>query len=336
MEVMENKLISIIIPVYNVELYLDDFVKSILEQTYHNWELIFIDDGSTDNSGSICDQWTKKEQRIHCIHQKNGGAGVARNTGLAKAKGEYVTFVDADDTLENDFLQRCMDDAMNYDADIVCCDIQKVIGGIPQGRFGMVKAAREITDIKQLFKAIQSEEQFYRQVTSKLYRTSLIQKQKFTGIRNGEDTVFFLQIFQNCEKFPVIYLDPAIGYNYRIYRPSSGGISGAPPVYHVEHMEIGRQLYKTAELTKDSAVVQWAFGEYINYVYNGLSYTIKQRDHAAYVQYAGKVKEYTKEILQEKPVKNYKLRLLSVFNANPNLYWHMMSLPLSIRKKLKK
>lgn len=333
---MRNKLISIVAPVYNVEPYLDDFVNSILEQTYPDWEIIFIDDGSTDNSGSICDQWALKDHRIRCIHQKNGGQGAARNAGLLKAKGEYVTFADTDDTLSKDFLQHCIDDAVKYDADIVCCDFQKVINGVPQGRFGMVRYARKMTDIHQLFQAIQSEEQFYRQVTSKLYRTSLIQKQKFTSIRNGEDTVFFLQIFQNCEKFPVIYLDPVIGNNYRIYKDLPARISELAPVVHVEHMEIGRQLYKTAKLTKDCDVMQWAFGEYINYVYNGISYTIKQRDHASYRLYEDKIREYTGELLKEKEVKNYKLRLLSVFDFSPQFYWNIMSFPLSIRKKLKK
>lgn len=95
-------LMSIIVPVYNVELYLDECVKSILNQTYKHLEIILVDDGSTDNSGKICDQYKEKDSRITVIHKQNGGLSDARNTGLAAATGEYVLFVDSDDYIDSD------------------------------------------------------------------------------------------------------------------------------------------------------------------------------------------------------------------------------------------
>ncbi len=98
-------MISIIVPVYNAESYLDECIQSIVKQTYKDWECILINDGSTDNSGDICDQWTKKDKRIKVIHQSNQGVSIARNTGINKANGEYLYFIDADDWCYKDTFQ---------------------------------------------------------------------------------------------------------------------------------------------------------------------------------------------------------------------------------------
>ena len=92
-------LISIIVPVYNVEKYLDQCIESIINQTYKELEIFLIEDGSPDNCGSICDSWAKKDDRIKVFHVDNGGSARARNIGLLHAKGKYVGFVDADDFL---------------------------------------------------------------------------------------------------------------------------------------------------------------------------------------------------------------------------------------------
>ena len=98
-------LISIIIPVYNVELDLEKCLESIINQTYKNIEIILIDDGSTDNSGKICDIYAEKDCRIELLKQENSGVCSARNLGISKATGEYVTFVDADDWIEEDYIE---------------------------------------------------------------------------------------------------------------------------------------------------------------------------------------------------------------------------------------
>lgn len=102
---MKNPLISIIVPVYNVEPYLERCLDSILSQTYKNYEVILIDDGSTDNSGKICDTYAKNHPQIKVFHKKNGGLSDARNFGIKKSSGEYLTFVDSDDTITEDALE---------------------------------------------------------------------------------------------------------------------------------------------------------------------------------------------------------------------------------------
>ena len=102
---MTGELISVIVPVYNVAPYLDRCVKSIVEQTYKNLEIILIDDGSTDASGDMCDIWAKKDSRIQVIHKPNGGQSEARNMGIDHSTGDYLSFADPDDWLDTSMLE---------------------------------------------------------------------------------------------------------------------------------------------------------------------------------------------------------------------------------------
>ena len=94
---MSTPLISVIVPVYNIENYLERCVNSIREQTYNNLEILLVDDGSTDSSGALCDRFAEADERIRVFHKENGGSSSARNLGIAEAKGEYLGFVDSDD-----------------------------------------------------------------------------------------------------------------------------------------------------------------------------------------------------------------------------------------------
>ena len=118
--------ISIIIPIYNVEQYLRECLDSILAQTFHNFEIICVNDGSTDASVEILDEYLKKDGRIKIFHQKNSGAGMARNFGLRKAEGKYILFLDSDDYFEPDLLQELYLRAQKLDADLVVCSSRKV------------------------------------------------------------------------------------------------------------------------------------------------------------------------------------------------------------------
>ena len=120
-----NELVSIIVPVYNVEKYIDRCINSIIDQDYANWELILIDDGSTDNSGKRCDQYASERSNIYVIHQKNQGVSTARNVGIQIAKGEYFLFVDSDDWISPQMLSSML--GKNKDADLIVCDSYDVI-----------------------------------------------------------------------------------------------------------------------------------------------------------------------------------------------------------------
>lgn len=118
----ENPLISVIVPVYKVEKYLDQCVDSIVNQTYKNLEIILVDDGSPDGCPEMCDDWAKKDSRIKVVHKENGGLGNARNAGLAVSKGEYIGFIDSDDWCEPDMFQELLESSVEFDAPIAVCN----------------------------------------------------------------------------------------------------------------------------------------------------------------------------------------------------------------------
>lgn len=115
--------VSIIVPVYNVEKYLPTCIESILNQSYKNFELILVDDGSPDKSGDICDDYAKKDNRIKVIHQRNSGSSAARNNGLETSSGEYITFVDSDDWIDENHIETLYHSISSSKVDIVQCDL---------------------------------------------------------------------------------------------------------------------------------------------------------------------------------------------------------------------
>ncbi len=119
---MENELISVIVPIYNVDNYLEKCIDSIINQSYKNLEIILIDDGSTDDCGIICDKYKKNDERIIVIHKKNEGLSSARNKGLDIAKGNLISFIDGDDYIEHNMLATLKKNMEKYESDIsICC-----------------------------------------------------------------------------------------------------------------------------------------------------------------------------------------------------------------------
>lgn len=116
---MDRLKVSVVVPVYNVEPYLDRCVESIVNQTYKNLEIILVDDGSPDGCPALCDEWAKKDARIRVIHKQNAGAGMARNTGIEQATGEYVFFFDADDYVDLTTVEKCVESAVENGSDVV-------------------------------------------------------------------------------------------------------------------------------------------------------------------------------------------------------------------------
>lgn len=112
-------LVTIVLPIYNVEKYLDRCIKSVVEQTYKNLEIILVDDGSPDNCPSMCDDWAKKDSRIKVIHKVNAGLGMARNTGIDNANGKYIFFLDSDDCVDVTLVEKCVASAEEYNSDVV-------------------------------------------------------------------------------------------------------------------------------------------------------------------------------------------------------------------------
>lgn len=123
-----EELISVVIPVYNVEKYLNRCVKSVINQTYRNLEILLVDDGSPDNCPQICEEWAKKDERIRVIHKKNAGLGMARNTGIQNASGKYICFFDSDDYVAHDIIQKAYELAQNTGAEVTFFGMATVNG----------------------------------------------------------------------------------------------------------------------------------------------------------------------------------------------------------------
>ena len=112
-------LVSIVVPIYNVEKYLNRCIENLINQTYRNVEIVLVNDGSTDSCPQICDEYAKKDSRIKVIHKENQGPGVARNTGIENATGDYICFFDSDDYIESDTIEKCVLEITSNDADMV-------------------------------------------------------------------------------------------------------------------------------------------------------------------------------------------------------------------------
>ena len=118
------KKISVIVPIYNSEDYIDRCVRSIVEQSYKNIEIILVDDGSTDNSSMMCDEWAKNDKRVKVIHKENGGVSSARNEGLKIAKGDYISFVDSDDYIDKKMIEKMLNQMEKGNTDLVICNYE--------------------------------------------------------------------------------------------------------------------------------------------------------------------------------------------------------------------
>ncbi len=199
---MNRPLISVIIPVYNVEKYLCKCIDSVLAQTYTNLEIILVDDGSTDNSGQICDEYTVKDKRVKVIHQQNGGVSSARNAGLNAAHGEYIGFVDGDDYIDADMFATLFDLCQTYTTQIAVCSVyNKPI--LLKGNVNCLTSGEALVKLAA---------QLY--VCNKLFSRQVIKHIRFrTDLHYCEDLFFCLETFQQTPT--IVYTDKR-KYYYRL------------------------------------------------------------------------------------------------------------------------
>lgn len=213
----KKALISIIIPIYNCEEYLEQCLESIANQTYSNIEIILIDDGSTDHSNAICKDFISRDERFFLIEQSNGGVSAARNEGLRIAKGDFIGFVDGDDYIHPDMYQRLLDACREFDVEIACCDIFY----FPEIDWNRNKKNKQTTIVMNKDEAVQMSfggKQFEGFIVNKLYKKECLRgsgnnKIEFcTDIAITEDRLFFFQALANLKK--VVYI-PIPLYFYR-------------------------------------------------------------------------------------------------------------------------
>ena len=204
-----SKLISIIVPIYNVENYLERCLDSILKQTYKKIEIILVDDGSTDKSGTICDEYAKKDNRIKVIHKKNGGLSDARNHGLAIATGDYIGFVDSDDYIAEDMFETLYNLNEEFKSDISIVSYYEYYNGkLISVRDSEQKISmNKVEAIKELL--IDTRIQSY--AWNKLFKKDLFKDLNFPTGKNFEDIATTLLLFEKANKV-VLFESPKYYY----------------------------------------------------------------------------------------------------------------------------
>ena len=223
-------LISVIVPVYNVEPYLDQCVESIVNQTYKNLEIILVDDGSPDNCPAMCDKWAEIDSRIIVIHKENGGLSDARNAGLRIAAGEYIGFVDSDDWIAYDFFEKLYEPCKIYGCEISACDVEFTesreaqIGKYETGEYRIGSPEDALHD---LIRGIG-----YRAVVwNKLYAAHLLSNETFPVGKYHEDEYFTYRIIGKAK-----LLSYTLASKYYYFQRDTGIVRSISPK-HLDALE---------------------------------------------------------------------------------------------------
>ena len=196
-----NELVSVIIPIYKVEPYLERCINSVMMQTYNNLEIILVDDGSPDRCGDICEQFAQRDSRIRVYHKTNGGLSDARNYGVERSHGTYITFIDADDYIAPDYVEYLFGLVMKYDADIsCCCMIRTTENTVSYGTNNAIQQEQLLTGkeaCQELFGSL-----YYVLVTAwgKLYKSEIVKKYPFPFGRKHEDEATTCKYFYAANK----------------------------------------------------------------------------------------------------------------------------------------
>lgn len=201
-------LVSVIIPIYNVEKYLDKCIKSVIEQTYKNLEIVLIDDGSPDNCPKICDDWAKKDKRIKVIHKTNGGLSDARNIGIGNAKGKYLLFVDSDDYIENNMIYELHENAKQNNIDIVASGF---IYETDNEQTKYYDKSNYIENSEQILERIFNNNDISTAIWDKLYKRDLFNNIMFPVGKIHEDMAVLYKLIDKSNK--VMHIDKAY-YHY--------------------------------------------------------------------------------------------------------------------------
>ena len=198
----QTELISVIVPVFKVEKYLDRCVQSIVDQTYRNLEIMLVDDGSPDNCPAMCDEWAEKDKRIHVIHQKNAGSGAARNVALDVAKGEYIGLIDSDDYIESHMYERLLS-VMKDGVDIAECGIMETEHDDASLDNG-VNAECKIYSVQDAMRLHIADTRFRQTPPNKLYRRTTIGDIRFPVGNRIDDEFWTYRVIARAEKLACI------------------------------------------------------------------------------------------------------------------------------------
>ena len=311
----ENKKVSIIVPIYNVEKFVDKCIQSLINQTYQNIEIILLNDGSKDNSLKKIKDWQKKyPEKIKCESHKNIGVGMTRNKGIDLATGEYLTFVDSDDYLDNDFIETLMNNIENHDI---------IIAGYK----------RVTKNGKILFERLVGKTPWapYRQLViwSKLYKTKLIKKNniKFNHLKTAEDAIFTLNAYFKTEKIKVLKYT---GYN---------NVENFSSITHDNKVKLENNVIEMLSLISDTIEKNKKYKKenkkILNYLY--LKFFTMYLIDKAQVLELKELKEYNKKVTEyiEKKYRENNWKISFCYQKDEPLFINLSINIVVLCKKLK-
>src|SRR5574344_1537841 len=216
--------ISVIIPVYNTENYLRKCIDSVIKQQIISKEIILVDDGSTDSSGKICDEYSRKYPFIHTNHIKNSGPATAKNVGLEQASGDYISFTDSDDELEPTMFFEMINAGKNCNAEIICCNFKDVDN---DGNVKLKNCSGEtiVLDKKEAIRRLLSKDLIYTGSVTKIFRRELLQLNGLNhddGLKTDEDFIMNIKAFAKCTCCVIVdkcfyrinYRDDSLSHSY--------------------------------------------------------------------------------------------------------------------------
>lgn len=319
-------IISVIVPVYNVEKYLYKCIDSILGQTYKELEIILVDDGSTDNSGVICDKYEKKDNRIKVIHKKNGGLSDARNCGLDNAIGEYIAFLDSDDWVDFKYIEILYENLRDYNADISICNFRRV-----HDEKELLNNHNNII----LYNNIEALQQIYTNKSvqaivawNKLYKKSIFKKNRFPKGKIHEDEYLIPILLYETKK--IVYTDRELIY----YRKTLNSIMNTKfNVKRLDYLYVLRERNKFFKENNLSELyqkgIQTEIQKNIEYYYN-VNESIIDNKYEIMLELKRNLKNVVKNIDFNLPF-NIKMKII-VFKISPSIYRILLALGIRMKK----
>ncbi len=311
-----NEKISIIVPVYKVEQYINECINSVIRQTYKNIEIILVDDGSPDKCPNICDDFAKKDKRIKVIHQKNKGLSGARNTGIKISTGKYICFVDSDDFIADDYVEFLYNNLIYNNVDISMC-------GFVDYYSESKKVCKLVKNIKKIYK--KEEAQIYLNILgyfdvaswNKLYKRELFDNIKFPIDKTCEDWRIMFKIIDKAEK---IYYDSTVKYYYR-KRENSITTSKNIRLDAIEAALSAIEFYKKNQYTK---VLPYAYQSLMISCLGTLNHMISNNDYF-YLEKIMSIVKNNKRFVSLKKIKFVKKIQLFIFMHVPIFYIKLFS-----------
>lgn len=239
---MDEK-ISVIIPIYKVEEYLNRCIESVVNQTYQNLEIILVDDGSPDNCPKMCDEWAEEDGRIKVIHKENGGLSDARNAGIQVMTGDYVFFVDSDDWIHKDTLRILKKYEEKYDSDIVECKALVTSGEAEDDALEVNSLETHMYDTAEAMAALLRDYPLRQTVWNKLYKRNVVEGVLFEKGKYHEDEFWTYQVFDRAKK--ILYADAELYY----YFQRSDSIMGQ--AFSIKRLDAVEGRYRRLEMFRE-------------------------------------------------------------------------------------